>query len=144
MTILRSDDMVKNHPIRRAVGVLRAWLILVIGVMCWNAVVANGILLEGWMRPLPFWLLAVVGFVWLKRTWHTNTVIWCSSLICVGVLLRALELLIFANEYDMRTRLTGGSLWLAIAGTCVAFGILNVLAISRREAEEWVWSQESS
>lgn len=133
-------EVPRNHPIRRAVAVLRAWLVLVVSVMVWNALVANPILLTGWLRPLPFFFLAAVALWWSGRTWHMHSVIVCCSLISVGVFLRAVEVLLFADNYDIRARLTGVSLWLTLGGTTIAFGILNVLAVSRREAEEHVWS----
>lgn len=135
--------MAVNHPVRRAVTVLRAWLLMVACVMCWNAVVSNSILLTGWVRPLPFWVLAVTAMVWEIRTWHLKTVLWCCSLITVGVVLRACEVLVFADNYNLRARATGVSLWITLAGTTISFGILNVLAVSRRSAEEAVWASKT-
>lgn len=135
-------EMSANHPVRRAVAVLRAWLMMVAVIMCWNAIVSNPILLHGWVRPLPFWSVAVVAMVWAQRTWSLRIVMWCSSFITVMFTLRALEVFFFADNYNIRARATGISLWVFAAGTTISLGIINMVAISRRSAEEAVWSHK--
>ena len=137
----QETDMATNHPVRRAISVLRAWLFMVAGIMCWNAIVSNPILLHGWVRPLPFWSVAVVAMFWASRIWHLRAVIWCSSFITVMFTLRALEVFFFADQdiYNLRARATGVSLWIFAAGTTISLGIINMVAVSRRSAEEAVW-----
>lgn len=131
-----------SSPVRKVIRVLRAWLTLLVAVMIWNALVASSILFHGWGRPLPFASLAALATWWLIHTWHTWSVIVCASGISIGVLMRAAEVLVYAHRLDIAVRLTGASLWIAIAGTTVTFGILNVLAISKRSAEETLsWSK---
>lgn len=136
--------MVRHHPIRKAVLVLQCWLLLVAVMMTWNAFVSNPILLDGWLRPFPFLFFSALVIIWLIRVWHMRAVILCSSGITVGTILRAMEVTLYADNYNIRARFTGASIWLTIAGTAVAFGILNVLVVSRRRAEDWVWSERSS
>jgi hypothetical protein len=138
------DDMVRNHPIRKAVLVLRSWLVLVAVMMTWNAFISNPILLTGWMRPVPFFFFAALALIWAAKSWSSTVVILCSSALTVGMFLRALEVTLYADQYNLRARFTGASIWLTIGGTAVAFGILNVLVVSRRQAEDWVWSEKSS
>lgn len=111
-------------------------------VMVWNALVSRGFLLHGWVRPLPYFVLAVTALVWHVQVWASRYVIYCTAILVVGTTMRGIEVLFFADA-TLRGRLTGVSLWVTMAGTAMAFGILNLIAISRKEADEWVW-QESA
>lgn len=132
--------MPTDHPIRKAVVVLRCWLSLFTVMMIWNAVVANQILLKGWVRPLPFLLLAVAALVWMMRPWLNKVIICCTALLSMGTFLRGMEVFVFGRDsFDLNTRLTASSVWFTIAGTVVSMGVLGLLAASRKTAEEWVW-----
>jgi hypothetical protein len=129
--------MPENHPLRRGVRVLQWWLIMFALMMLWNACVANGYVLTGVARPLPFLFLAAAAMAWAWFAWCNRTVIGASSIIAVGTALRGTEIMLW-SESEIPGRLTAISLWFAMAGTALAFGVLNIIAISRKEADEWI------
>lgn len=137
------QSMGPHHPVTRSVIVLRAWLGLVIVMLVWNGFVANAILLEGWMRPLPFFSLAVTTAIWAWCPWRAWAVILGASTVGVGLWMRAAEVFFFAGDrYSLSTRFTGSSAWLTIGGTSILIGVLNLIVTSRRTAEEWVWKRK--
>jgi hypothetical protein len=129
--------MPHNHPLVRGVHVLQWWLIMFAVMMLWNACVANAYVLTGFVRPLPFLFLAATAMAWAWFVWCNRTVIACSSLVAVGTMLRGAEIMVW-SEGNVPGRLTAISLWFAMAGTALAFGVLNIIAISRKEADEWI------
>ena len=139
----QTEQVAQGHPLRKAITVLRCWLGMVAAMMLWNALVSRGFLLHGWVRPLPYLVLSAVAGFWSARTWHAKAVVWCSAAMAVGCSMRGLEVLFFSDS-STRSRLTGISLWITLAGTALAFGILNLIAISRKEADEWAWSEQHS
>lgn len=139
--IVRS--MGPKHPISRSVLVLKIWLAMLSSMLIWNCIVANGILLTGWPRPLPWFVLAGAGVVWSFNPWNGKIVIACSSLLFVGSVLRGFEVLLYADQYSGRGRLTGLSVYLTIGGTSLLIGILNLVVTSRKTAEEWVWERRN-
>lgn len=142
--LISTEEQVPKHPVRRAISVLRGWLLLVFIVMLWNALFANGYLLPEALRPAPFLFAAAMTLVWFRYTWHVRVVIAMSGMLTVGTLMRAIEVMCFAHQFRMNERLTALSIWLVTAGTLAAFGVLNILAISRKAAESWVWDIDSS
>lgn len=130
--------MPKTHPIHRAVTTIRAWLLMLIGIMIINAVVATPYLYGEVFRPYPFMAIALVAGFWAVRAWDTTAVVMCCSTIVVGTFLRGLEVLFYAEAFPLKQRLTGLTLWCFVSGTTLAFGILSLIAASRRLAEEWV------
>lgn len=135
--------MGKNHPVRRAVGVLRFWLVMLTVVMVINAHTATGYVLSPLTKAFPFYFLAMVAFFWFANIWIANVVIVCSTIVGGGTFLRGLEVLFYADRFSITQRLTGVTLWWFVGGTTLAFGILNLLAVSRKEAEEWVEELQS-
>ena len=130
------------HPVTRSLIVLRCWLLLVVVMLIWNSFVANGILLGGWLRPLPFLFLAASTILWFVAPWKSRLVIAGASLIGVGLFLRGMEVVLFSSDvYDLRTRFTAASVWWTVAGTSVLVGVLNLVVTSKRTAEEWVWDR---
>lgn len=130
----------KGHPVFKAILVLRGWLCLIIVSITWNAFFSNGILLHGWARPIPFFLVVGMSLIWFLNVWSSSSVILAACTIAVGTGLRGLEVLLFAEQYDLKSRATGASLWITVSGTAIAFGIVNLVALSRKNAEDWVWS----
>lgn len=133
-----------HHPVERSLLILRLWLAMLVVMMTWNGVVANGILLEGWMRPLPWFFLAGMAMAWATWPWYGVVVIASSSVLTVGSMLRAMEVLLFADQYSPRGRLTGLSIYMTIAGTSLLVGVLNLVVTSKKTAEEWVWERSSN
>lgn len=137
-----NSQLPSHHPLMRVSYALRFWLALVALVMFWNAAVANAILLDGWLRPVPFALLGIVALTWLWRPWSGRMTIRCAAVLCVGLILRAVELVVFGEGvYDARSRATGASIWVLAGGTALVFGFLNLVAISRRAADVQVWGK---
>lgn len=134
-----ADHLPMEHPLHRVNTGLRVWIAMIGVMLAWNAVVANGVLLDGWLRPIPFMVLAIVAGLWWFRTTSIDMTIFSSATIAVGLLLRASEVLLFGVDYDMRARMTAASVWTLIGGTTLVFGFLNLVAISRRQADVQVW-----
>lgn len=133
-----------QHPVVRSVIILRFWLALMTVMLVWNGAVANGILLGGWLRPLPFLFLAVMTIVWSSFPWHPWAVIASASTLGVGLVLRGMEVWVFAGDrWALNTRFTAASVWWTVGGTSVLIGVLNLIVTSRRTAEEWVWQRRS-
>lgn len=124
--------------------VLRVWLLMVAGMMVLNAHTATAYLLSEGIKPIPFYFLALIASLWFTYVWDVRVVIACCSMIVVGTFLRGCEVLLYADQFALPPRLTGTSLWWFISGTTLAFGILNLIAVSRKQAEEWVWRERSS
>ena len=131
------EQVPEHHPLRRAITVLRSWLVMLTAMMLWNALVARPYLLHGWVRPLPYLVLAATGAYWAKCVWDGRTVIICTAIVTVGTMLRGVEVMGYSDA-TLSGRLTGISLWFMMAGTAMSFGVLNLIAISRREADEWI------
>lgn len=116
---------------------------MVVGMMVLNAHSATAYLLSPSIKPVPFYFLALVTSLWFLKIWEVKVIIACSSILVVGTFLRGCEVLFYADQYSLPPRLTGTSLWWFISGTTLAFGILNLIAVSRKIAEEWVWRERS-
>ena len=134
--------MSADHPIRRAMTVLRIWLGMVVILMMINANVATAYVLGETAKAVPFYFLSFLAFLWLMKVWESRVVILCCVLIVVGVFLRGCEVLFYADQFGLTQRLTGVTLWWFVGGTTLAFGILNLIAVSRRDAEEWIWESQ--
>ena len=138
--VTHNSQLPSHHPLMRVSQALRVWLAMVAVIMFWNAVVANEILLNYPVKAVPFVLLGVVALVWLTHPWSGRVTIWCSALLFVGLVLRAVEIATFGAEvYDPRSLATASSVWVLVAGTALVFGFLNLVAISRRAADVQVW-----
>jgi len=138
--VLSNSELPHHHPLSRVNQALRIWLALTAVMMFWNAGISNAILLTGALRPVPFALLGLVALYWMAFPWSGRVTIWCAALLCVGLWLRAAEVLVFGDvRYDIRTRATGTSIWILVGGTALVFGFLNLVAISRRAADVQVW-----
>lgn len=107
---------------------LRVWLVVVAFAMSFNGFVANRIVLSPLLRPIPFFLMAAVAAVWAIWATRSPVTIACSALLSVGIALRAVEVALYADDYDTRARATGVSMWLMIAAAMLVFGFLNLLA----------------
>lgn len=137
---LSRSHLPRHHPLRRVNSTLKVWLAALVALMAWSATVANGIALHGWVRPLPFVIIAAAAVLWTFNSWSGTLTAWCSAVISVGLMLRAVELLLYGREtYDHRTVLTAASLWAFIAITTLVLGFLNIVVISRRTADIEVW-----
>lgn len=123
------------HPLKRVDLALRIWLVYFVVHMMFTAAAAGGFVLSGWLRPVPYLVLAGVGVVWLMFIDRGRVVIGASAVITVGVGLRAVEVAMFATEYPMRVRLTGGSVWLFVAATAFVMGFLNIFVATRKYAD---------
>jgi len=138
--VTHNSQLPSHHPLKRVSLALRVWLALLAAVMFWNAVVANEILLNDPMKAVPFVVLGIVALVWLTHPWSGRVTIWCSALLSVGLVMRAVEIAMFGAEvYDAREQATVSSIWVLIAATALVFGFLNLVAISRRAADVQVW-----
>lgn len=135
--------MGKPHPIRRAILVLRIWLGMLVVMWFINANVATGYLFNDVVKSIPFYFLMMVALLWLFNTWDPRVVIVCCSALVVGPFLRGIEVLLYADHFILQQRLTGVTLWWFISGTTLAFGVLNLIAAGRRNAEEAVWAKSS-
>jgi ABC-type dipeptide/oligopeptide/nickel transport system permease subunit len=128
--------MTKDHPVRRAVNVLRGWLVMLMVMLVFNANIAHHYLLSDRANQIPFYFLAIVAGIWFFGIWKLETIITCCSIIAVGTSLRGIELLVYAEDYTLATRFTGATLWWFCTGTTIVFGVLNLIAASRRAAED--------
>lgn len=124
----------QTHPLQRVSTALRGWLGLLAATMIFNAFVATPVVFNGALRPVPFVITAIVAVVWWWRVDDGYTTILCSAAISVGVALRAIEVLCFASEFPLNSRMTAASVWLFVSVTTFVFGFLNTVAISRRSA----------
>jgi hypothetical protein len=131
-----------RHPLRMVSIALRIWLSFLILVMLWTAWVANGVLFEGWVRPLPFVYMALVALLWAMDVWNEYRVSICSALLGVGLAMRGAEILLFQDAYDIRTRMTAASVWVFIGVSVLVFGFMNLVAISRMTANSEVWGSK--
>lgn len=131
-----------RHPLKLVNTVLRLWLVALMVVMTWNAFIANEVLLTGWIRPVPFIVMSVLAIVWALDTWNAWQVAICSSTLGVGLVLRGIEVLVFQEKYDMRTRLTAMSVWLFVGVSVLVFGFMNLVMISRVTANSKVWGPQ--
>lgn len=132
------------HPIKRAVMVMRCWLLFLSGLMFWNAWVATGYLFSPTVKPVPFVLLALLALIWFTNTWSSSAVIITGVLIVVGLAMRGVEVVFFADAFSWKQRFTGASLWWFASATTFAFCILNLIATGRKEAEEWMEHRQSA
>lgn len=130
-----------NHPLRRITQVLRLWLVGLLALLLWNAYFANGFVLTGLLRPVPFLALSAAVLVWLTWTWSATVTIYCSGLLFIGLMLRATELLLFADGYSWRGTMTAVSLWSFLGATTLVFGAATITAVSRRAADVEVWGE---
>lgn len=125
-----------SHPLMKVTVMLRAWLALFTTFMFFNMFVAQPITLGGNLRPVPFAVMGVIGIVWWWWVWSAPITIMCSATVTAGVMMRAVEVLFFLDRYTLNTRLTGASIWVFISGTTMLFGLLSLIAITRRLAEQ--------
>lgn len=123
--------------------VLRVWLGMVCFMMFFNAQTATPYLLDPPIGSIPFYFCGMVAFFWMTNVWDSKVVISCCSMIVVGTFLRGVEVLVYADQFSLKQRLTGVSLWWFISGTTLAFGILNLIGVSRKIAEDWIWKESS-
>jgi hypothetical protein len=118
--------------------ILRLWLGMVVLTMLTYATSATGYLISDKAVTIPFLCLAIIAVIWIVYAWHPKAIIGCTSLMTVGIFLRGVEVIIFAEQFTIQQRVVGTTLWWFIASTTLAVGILNLVAASRQRAERWV------
>ena len=127
-----------GHPLDTATQIIRAWLVTLALVMTWNSFISLGVLLGGWLRPIPFVVTALIALIWVWGVGKPNVSIICSSTIGVLSGLRGVEILFYGEQFTFDGRLTIASLWFLVTATSISFGVLAILVSARKEAEKEV------